>query len=150
MKHYLVNGYLEFADKPFRCILGGRAVLEDHEIMDHATLRKVEAILLAEQLELRKAGKGVAAWATPCGFKVTGFQPFETQAVAQPAAEPHLNECSVVLPPVDSLLLIEIAPGVLVKATRPAHAPSRDDYLQFNIEGNTDGWYTGRPRWTHP
>lgn len=148
MKHYLVNGYLEFTGKPFRCILGGRAVLEDHEIMDHATLRKVEAILLAEQMELRAAGKGVAAWAEPCGFRVTGFQLFETQAMAQPAAEPHLNECSVVMPPVDSPLLIEIAPGVLLKASRDAHAESRNDLLRFRLEHG--GFFTGRPKWTHP
>lgn len=149
MRQYLINGYLEFTGKPFRCILGGRAILEDHEVMDHATLRKVEALLLAEQLELRDAGKGVAAWAEPCGFKVTSFQPFETSAaVVQAAAAPHLNECSVVLPPVDSPLLIEIAPGVLLKASRPAHAEARGDQLVFNLE--THGQFVGRPRWTHP
>lgn len=203
MRHYLINGYLEFTGKPFRCILGGRAILEDHEVMDHATLRKVEALLLAEQLELRKAGKGVAAWAEPCGFKVTGFQPYEVenpvpaalsaeQVASLARAAEHdtllgqlkelravlrklgwevkngvvqsvirllsnqvalneavqLNECSVIMPPVDSPIMIEIAPGVLLKASRPAHAEARGDQLVFNLE--THGQFVGRPRWTHP
>lgn len=60
----------------------------------------------------------------------------------------HLNDCSVVMPPVDSPLLIEIAPGVLLRASRDAHAESRNDLLRFRLDHG--GFYTGRPRWTHP
>lgn len=136
MKQYLVSGYLRFGGgqtQPAR----GMALLSPGEVMDPTAVSDVERILLAEH---NRTGAIATEW------RVTGFQPYETQAVAQPAAEPHLNECSVVLPPVDSPLLIEIAPGVLVRATRPAHAQTRDDYLRFDLE---HGWFTGRPRWTH-
>lgn len=152
MRKYLVNGYLEFPNKPYRCILSATATLEDHEVMDLQTLRTVEAILFAELLELRK--DHMAEWAVPSGFKVTGFQPFEQPAVPplaklQPAAFTiQLNECSVIMPPVDSPILIEIAPGVLLRASRPAHAEARGDQLVFNLE--THGQFVGRPRWTHP
>lgn len=139
MKQYLVSGFITFQRLTDWLPIKAIAVLEDHEVMDHATLAKVEAILLQEN----NVGRNTVAK----GVHLHNFQPYETQAVAQPAAEPHLNECSVVLPPVDSPLLIEIAPGVLVRATRPAHAETRDDYLRFDLE---HGWFTGRPRWTHP
>lgn len=59
----------------------------------------------------------------------------------------QLNECSTVLPPVDSPLIIEIAPGVLMKASRPAHVERKNGQLAFDLfEG---GQYIGRPRWTH-
>ena len=57
-----------------------------------------------------------------------------------------LMTCGMRLPPVDSPLLIEVAPGVLAKASRPAHAESKDDTLTFTLEGGT---FLGRPRWTH-
>lgn len=60
---------------------------------------------------------------------------------------PHLNECGTILPPVDSPLLIEIAPGVLLNASRPAHVPQRDDQLMFDLDAG--GMYIGRPLWTH-
>lgn len=58
----------------------------------------------------------------------------------------QLNGCSVVMPPVESPLLIEVAPGVIAHATRSAHAENRDDALHFNLECGT---FIGRPRWTH-
>lgn len=145
MKQYLVAGHLFFAGRdsmPFT----GIAMTEPGEIMDAITLYRTQAILLKEAQASAEEGKQIC----PTALRIASFQPFETQAVAQPAAEPHLNECSVVLPPVDSPLLIELAPGVLVRATRPSHAQTRDDYLRFDIMNGTDGWYIGRPRWTHP
>lgn len=139
MKQYLVAGHIVFHTAGQFLPVKGIAVLEDHEVMDIGTLAKVEEILLREHNTLGKMAVAKA-------IVLHSFQPFETPPVAQPAAEPHLNECSVVLPPVDSPLLIEIAPGVLVRATRPAHAQTRDDYLRFDLE---HGWFTGRPRWTH-
>ena len=140
MKPYLVGGYIRYAGgitRPARAI----AILEDHEVMDIQTLVKVEEQLLRENNRAETIG---TEW------RVTSFQPYEPLPVTEPVVLPHLNECAVVLPPVGSPLLIEIAPGVLVRASRPSHAPTRDDYLRFDIEGNTDGWYVGRPRWTHP
>lgn len=142
MKTYLVSGYLYFksnAPVPF-C---GTAVTEPGEVMDLKTLRRVEEIVLAEHLAKLPPNK-VPAY----NAGIASFQPFETSAVAQPAAEPHLNECSVVLPPVDSPLLIEIAPGMLLKAKRPAHAEQREDLLLFDLD--VGGMYIGRPKWTHP
>lgn len=139
MRHYLVSGFLTYgggATQP----MAGTAVLEDHEIMDLATVGKVQHILL---LENNRTGTIATS------LRITGFQPFETSAaVVQAAAAPHLNECSVVLPPVDSPLLIEIAPGVLLKASRPAHAKQRKDLLLFDLD--TGGMFIGHPRWTHP
>ena len=140
MKQYLVAGFITFQRLTDWLPIKAIALLEDHEVMDHATLAKVEAILLQEN----NAGDNAVAKAV----QITSFQPFETQVVAQPAAEPHLNECSVVLPPVDSPLLIELAPGVLLRAKRPAHAEQREDLLLFDM--TTGGMFIGRPRWTHP
>lgn len=59
----------------------------------------------------------------------------------------HLNDCGTVLPPVNSPLWIEVAPNILLRASRPAHVPQRKDLLLFDLaEG---GMYIGRPRWTH-
>ena len=138
MKQYLVSGYLHYGGgetRPAR----GTAVLEDHEVMDLLNLGIVERQLLQENNRLNTIAYE---------WRVTSFQPFETQAVAQLAAEPHLNECSVVLPPVDSPLLIEIAPGMLLRAKRPAHAEQREDLLLFDLD--TGGMFIGRPPWTHP
>lgn len=140
MKQYLVAGHILFHTPGQSLPIKGIAVLADHEVMDLPTLAKVEAILLHEHNTLSKMAVAKAV-------QITSFQPFETQAVAQPAAEPHLNECSVVLPPVDSPLLIEIAPGVLLPAKRDEHAESRNDLLRFRLEHG--GFFTGRPRWTH-
>lgn len=64
------------------------------------------------------------------------------------AEDIQLNTCDRIMPPVDSPLLIEVAPGVLLKASRLTHAERRDDLLVFELG---DGFqYTGRPRWTHP
>lgn len=193
MKQYLVAGHIVFHTPSQFLPIKGVAALEDHEVMDLPTLAKVEAILLHEHNTLGKMAVAKA-------IVLHSFQPFETPAVAQPAAEPHLNpeeqslhhrwveeirdlrhtlddlgvpvraegvvptvarllrnqaalnsavhlnECSVVLPPVDSPLLIEIAPGVLLRATRPAHAESKLSQLAFDLE---NGRYYGRPRWTH-
>ena len=143
MKPYLVSGHIVFHTPGQFLPVKGTALLEDDEVMDPPTLAKVEAILLHEHNTLGKMAVAKA-------IVLHSFQPYEPLPVTEPVVLPHLNECAVVLPPVGSPLLIEIAPGVLVRASRPSHAPTRDDYLRFDIEGNTDGWYVGRPRWTHP
>lgn len=138
MRQYLVGGFIRYPGETFP--LKGVAVLEDDEVMDAQTLAKVEAILLGES---NLSGGGATRVA------ITTFQPFETKVpAAAPPEEPiHLNECSVILPPVDSPLLIEIAPGVLLRATRDEHAQRRNDLLRFKLQDG--GFFVGRPRWTH-
>jgi len=140
MKQYLVAGYIHFQQVMDYVPIKALAVLEDHEVMDLLTLAKVEAQLLAEH----NKGPNTVARA----IKLHSFQPYEPLPVVEPVARPHLNECAVVLPPVDSPLLIEITPGVLLRAKRPAHAEQREDLLLFDLEAG--GMYIGRPRWTHP
>lgn len=191
MRQYLVSGYITFQRLTDWFPIKAIATLEDHEVMDHGTLAKVEAILLAEN----NSGDNTIAKAV----HLHSFQPYEaappeTQSSLTPeeqslhhrwvdevrslrgamddlgiAVHPNgvipsvtrllrnqaelnaaiqLNECSVIMPPVDSPILIEIAPGVLLKASRPAHAEARGDQLVFNLE--THGQFVGRPRWTHP
>ena len=59
----------------------------------------------------------------------------------------QLNECGTVLPPVDSPLVIEIQPGVMVGASRISHVERRGDQLVFDLAHG--GQFVGRPRWTH-
>lgn len=155
MKQYLVSGftYLEHgADLGGgfeRIPLVAKATLEPHEVMDPTTVQKVEQILMLEARAIeRTRPEGMQDQIFE--LRIHSFQPFETSAefVPVPPAAPHLNECSVVMPPVDSPLLIELAPGVLLKATRDEHAESRNDLLRFRLEHG--GFFTGRPRWTHP
>lgn len=140
MRKYLVSGFLTYgggATQP----MAGTAVLEDHEIMDLATVGKVQHILL---LENNRTGTIATS------LRITSFQPFETPAAVQPVPAPavHLNPADfAALPPVDSPLLIEIAPGVLVLASRPAHAEQKGDDLRFDLPSG--GRVVGRFRWTH-
>jgi hypothetical protein len=135
MRQYLVGGFVQYAgtSRPIK----GTALLEDDEVMDAQTLAKVEALLLRENNSTGTIATRVA---------ITTFQPFEEQGSWE--EEIHLNECSVILPPVDSPLLIEVAPGVVRRATRVKHAQQRDDSLEFFFEDGAR--YIGRPRWTHP
>lgn len=140
MRKYLVSGFLVYSGGAVRP-LAATAVLNPDECMNPVTVAQVEKILLDEN---NRTG------AVATSMRVTHFQPFET---APPASEViqevvQLNECSVIMPPVDSPLLIEVAPGVLLRATRPAHAANRNDPLLFNLEHG--GSYLGQPRWTHP
>lgn len=59
----------------------------------------------------------------------------------------HLNPASV-LPPVDTPLLIELEPGNLVRAMRPAFVEKRDYALEFRLDNG--GTVFGRFRWTYP
>lgn len=140
MRKYLVSGYFTYAGGAVRPI-AGTATLTPEECMDPSTVAQVEKILLDEN---NRTGTIATS------MRVTQFQPFETAppaaGVTQEAVQ--LNECSVIMPPVDSPLLIELAPGVLLRATRPAHAANRKDPLLFNLEHG--GSYLGQPRWTHP
>lgn len=52
------------------------------------------------------------------------------------------------LPPVSCPLLIELEPGVLVRASRPTFAESKGDQLVFETEHGLT--VIGRPRWTYP
>lgn len=64
------------------------------------------------------------------------------------AKEPvHLNAASN-LPPVECPLLVEIAPGRLVRAERPSMLASRGDDLTYTlVDGNV---IHGKLRWTYP
>ncbi len=134
-------------------------VLQDDETFDLPMLAKVEKILLQEQYALHPECKRSLH-----AVKVFSFRPFEVSPgsteplgptrtgmsqLATLATDPEiqLNDCGTVLPPVESRLVIEIAPGVLLKAMRNTHAASRDDKLEFHLEAG--GTYIGRPRWTH-
>lgn len=195
MRQYLVSGFITFQRLTDWLPIKAIAALEDHEVMDHGTLAKVEAILLAEnnsgdntiakavhlhsfqpyeaenpipaafskeqeaslaraaqhdtllgQLKelrtvLRKLGWEVKNGVVPSVIRLLSNQVALNDAI-------QLNECSVIMPPVDSPIMIEIAPGVLLRASRPAHAEARGDQLVFNLE--TSGQFVGRPRWTHP
>lgn len=67
----------------------------------------------------------------------------------RPAEEDvQLNTCEKIMPPVDSPLLIEVAPGVLLRAIRKVHVEPRSAPMMFELDAG--GLYTGRPRWTHP
>lgn len=140
MRPYLVAGYIHHQQIMDCLPIKALAVLEDHEVMDAFTLAKIEIQLLAEH----NAGPNTVA----TKVRLHSFQAYEPLPVTEPVALPHLNECAVVLPPVDSPLLIELAPGVLLKATREEYAQTRNDLLKFKMEHG--GWFTGRPRWTHP
>lgn len=163
MRKYLVSGFLHFEDLSYRP-LAGVAVLQPGERMDQETLAAVQHQLL-DEARVHGEQKNLAR---PTGFRIHSFQPFETmspmergyrrargkdfiEGVLQAIKESpdiQLNDCGTVLPPVDSPLLIEVAPGVLLKAIRPEHAESRDDQLVFNLESG--GKFIGRPAWTHP
>lgn len=155
MRHYLVSG---FKGVGHASDLGGghsfvpfaaEAVLESHEVLNKPTLREVEQILLQEAVEAMKQLPD-SMRDTIYELRITSFQPFETSAVVQPEPAPavHLNPADfAALPPVDSPLLIEIAPGVLVLASRPAHAEQKGDDLRFDLPSG--GHVVGRFRWTH-
>lgn len=51
------------------------------------------------------------------------------------------------LPPVSCPLLIELEPGVLVRASRPTFAESKGDQLVYETEHGLT--IIGRPRWTY-
>lgn len=160
MRTYLVSGFIQFQLLTDWLPLKAQAVLEDHEVMDLSTIAKIEAQLLHENNLTNTIAKRVA---------ITHFQPIETalltpqgalrmwrEGLGRPIAEEwakteqlQLNDCSVILPPVDSPLLIELMPGVILRAIRPEFAEHRGDQLLFNLEGG-NGQYIGRPRWTHP
>lgn len=135
MRQYLVHAYGVNPGQAIPFPFNGVIHLEDHEVFDAATL------VTSQQL-LSEQNGGIEV-------KIVAFQPLETAAVApaQIPADLQLNECGTVLPPVDSPLLIEIAPGVLLKALRPEYAEHKGDQLLFNLENG--GRYIGRPRWTH-
>lgn len=137
MKTYLVSGILTFSDGRTRPFVSTHT-LGPSGCMDLQTLTYVEALALEHQNR-----HGTIAQLA----QAHSFQQLET-APPIPPAEVHLNDCSVVMPPVDSPLLIEVAPGVLLRASRDAHAESRNDLLRFRLDHG--GFYTGRPRWTHP
>lgn len=163
---YLVGGFLRWTHALERIPFSATVYLEDHEVFDVKTLAKVELILKAEQEAIHaKMGSRLTS------LKVSTFQPFETEPPKahgetelarakadllelqagrhRAAADPdtHLNECSTTMPPVESRLVIELAPGVLLHARRDTFAQHRDDKLTFHLEAG--GTYIGRPRWTH-
>lgn len=145
MKHYLISGFLHFEDLSHRPYVG-YAALQPSEVMDRDTVRTVQHLLL-EEAQSFSAQQGLPL---PAGFRAHSFQPFETSAAVQPEPAPavHLNPADfAALPPVDSPLLIEIAPGVLVLASRPAHAEQKGDDLRFDLPSG--GHVVGRFRWTH-
>lgn len=136
MRQYLVHAYGVNPGQAIPFPFNGVIRLEDHEVFDSA------ALVTSQQL-LSEQNGGIEV-------KIVAFQALETAAVA-PAQVPtdlQLNECGTTLPPVDSLLLIEIAPGVLLRALRPEYAEHKGDQLLFNLANG--GRYIGRPRWTHP
>lgn len=141
-REYLVAGILQFYGQLEQKVFTAIVPLRQDEVMDAARIAQVE------QEALRAQNKN-GTIATAC--MVTSFQMLEMKwrfSFETPAAdEIHLNECDVILPPVDSPLLIELAPDILLPATREAHAEKREDLLVFNLDSG--GWYTGRPRWTH-
>jgi hypothetical protein len=71
--------------------------------------------------------------------------------LADPANELQVDDLFLnpadTLPPVDCPLLIQIKPGVLVRANRPTFAASKSDQLLFDTEG---GQIEGRFPWTYP
>lgn len=141
MRNYLVSGFFTYGGGAVRP-MAGTATLEDDEVLDLATAVRIEQILLAEN---NRTGTIATS------MRITSFQPYETlpAPLAAPTAEEvQLNECAVILPPVDSPILVEIAPGVLLRALRPVHAENRGDQLLFNLQNG--GQFIGRPRWTHP
>ncbi|MDX0622873.1 hypothetical protein GOD54_23525 [Sinorhizobium medicae] len=141
MRTYLVSGFIQFQLLTDWLPLKAHAVLEDGEVMDLSTIAKIEAQLLHENNLTNTIAKRVA---------ITHFQAVNTAArLCVPVeSDLQLNECAVVLPPVDSPLLIEIKPCMILRAIRPEFAEHRGDQLLFNLEGG--GQYIGRPRWTHP
>lgn len=136
MRQYLVHAYGVHPGQAIPFPFNGVIHLEDHEIFDAATL-------LTSQNLLSEQNGGIEV-------KIVAFQPLETAAAAPApvALDIQLNECGTILPPVDSPLLIEVAPGVLLRAIRPEYAEHKGDQLFFNLQDG--GRYIGRPRWTHP
>lgn len=137
MRQYLVHAYGVQPGQAIPFPFNGVIHLEDHEIFDAATLVTSQQLLSEQNGDIE--------------VKIVGFQPLESQGrwvVHQDPEDVQLNDCSTILPPVDSPLLIELKPGVLLRAIRPEHAEHKGDQLTFNLE--TGGKYIGRPRWTHP
>ena len=139
MRQYLVHAYGVNPGQAIPFPFNGVIHLEDHEVFDAATL------VTSQQL-LSEQNGGIEV-------KIVAFQALEQRNVDRPRdwlspTGVQLNECGTILPPVDSPLLIEITPGVLVRALRPEHAEHKGDQLTFNLESG--GKFTGRPAWTHP
>lgn len=114
--------------------------LDDHEVLDVAKLHEVQGICETELRDRLAMGDRVV---------LTGWQVLEGASAPDKApTELHLNSIDAAnLPPVDSPLLIEIAPGVLLKATRPAHVEDKHAELRFDLDAG--GYAVGRFRWTH-
>lgn len=136
MRQYLVHAIGASAKTgivPFNAVIH----LGDHEHFGP------QALLDAQRL-LQEQNGGVEV-------KIVSFQPFElppTNVSTSNMADIQLNECSTILPPVDSPLLIEVAPGVLLRAVRMTFVERRGDNMHFELDAG--GMYVGRPRWTHP
>lgn len=136
MRHYLVHA-IGASPQTGLTPFNGVIHLEDHEVFDAATV-------ITSQNLLSEQNGGVEV-------KIMGFQLLETrqeQLDCRAMADVQLNDCGTILPPVDSPLLIEVAPGVLLRAIRPEYAEHKGDQLFFNLQDG--GRYIGRPRWTHP
>lgn len=136
MRQYLVHAYGVHPGQVVPFPFNGVIHLQDHEVFDAAAL--------LESQELLKQQSNCAE------VKIVAFQLLETAAVAPaPAAlDIQLNDCGTVLPPVDSPLVIEVAPGVLLQAMRHSHIQKRNAEMVFDLLHG--GQYVGRPRWTHP
>lgn len=139
MRQYLVHAYGvnpgQAIPFPFNAVIH----LEDHEAFDAVAVVTSQGLLSEENGGIE--------------VKIVGFQLLEQQSVERPRdwlspTGVQLNQCGTILPPVDSPLLIEITPGVLVRALRPEHASAKGDQLVFNLESG--GKFIGRPAWTHP
>lgn len=117
---------------------------EPHEVLDVAKLHEVHGICVAE---VGAAWRGVlpSTWQ----LIITGFNQLEDGKGPQlPPLTLHLNPAdSGAMPPVGSPLIIEIQPGVLIKASRLKHAEHKDAQLQYDLEGG--GYVVGRFPWTH-
>lgn len=137
MRQYLVHAYGVYPGQAIPFPFNGVIHLDDHEVFDAATL-------ITSQNLLSEQNGGIEV-------KIVAFQPLETAANTSSCSvmsDLQLNECGTILPPVDSPLLIEVAPGVLLRAIRPEYAEHKGDQLFFNLQDG--GRYIGRPRWTHP
>lgn len=114
--------------------------LDDHEVLDVAKLHEVQGICETELRGKLVMGDRVV---------ITGWQVLEdAPAHAKASTELHLNSIDAAnLPPVDSPLLIEIVPGVLLRARRPTHVNDKHAELRFDLDAG--GYAVGRFRWTH-
>jgi len=137
MRQYLVHAYGVQPGQAIPFPFNGVIHLEANEVFDAATLVDAE--------EKLREQSGCAE------VKIVSFQLLESRddtPTCSAMVDLQLNDCGTVLPPVDSPLLIQIAPGVLLRAIRPEHAEHKGDQLTFNLESG--GKFIGRPAWTHP